>query len=83
MLVFVPFLYAVALSWQVTSPAILLLGLGMMVGSCVFICGLSLPPRDRVTGKALCEGTCALLTILAPTDGGMVHKSDIYRGRIN
>jgi len=79
MLMFVPLLYAVAPSWQVISLAILLSGLGMMVGSCV----LSLPPRDRATGKALCEGTGALPTILAPTDGRRVHKSDIYRGRIN
>jgi MFS family permease len=67
MLVFVPLLYAVAPSWQVISLAILLSGLGMMVGSCVLICDLSLPPRDRATGKALCEGTGALPTILAPT----------------
>jgi MFS family permease len=67
MLVFVPLLYAVAPSWQIISLAILLSGLGMMVGSCVLICDLSLPPRDRATGKALCEGTGALPTILAPT----------------
>jgi MFS family permease len=66
-LVFVPLLYAVAPSWQVISLAILLSGLGMMVGSCVLICDLSLPHRDRATGKALCEGTGALPTILAPT----------------
>jgi len=83
MLIFVPFLYAVAPSWQIISLAILLSGLGMMVGSCVLICDLSLPPRDRATGKALCEGTGALPTILTPTDGRRVHKSDIYRGRIN
>ena len=66
MLTFVPLLYAVAPSWQIISLAILLSGLGMMVGSCVLICDLSLPPRDRATGKALCEGTGALPTILAP-----------------
>ena len=67
MLVFVPILYALAPSWQLISLAILLSGLGMMVGSCVLICDLSLPPRDRATGKALCEGIGALPTILAPT----------------
>ena len=67
MLIFVPLLYAIAPSWQLIAIAILLSGLGMMVGSCVLICDLSLPPRDRATGKALCEGTGALPTILAPT----------------
>ena len=67
MLVFVPLLYAVAPSWQVISLIILLSGLGMMIGSCVLICDLSLPSQDRATGKALCEGTGALPTILVPT----------------
>lgn len=67
MLVFVPLLYAVAPNWQVISLIILLSGLGMMIGSCVLICDLSLPPRDRATGKALCEGIGALPTILIPT----------------
>ena len=53
-LVFVSVIYAVAPSWEVMSLAILLSGLFMMVGSCVLICDLSLPPRDRATGKALC-----------------------------
>jgi len=67
MLIFVPLLYALAPSWQVISFAILLSGLGMMVGSCVLICDLSLPQMDRATGKALCEGTGAAPTILVPT----------------
>ena len=67
MLIFVPLLYALAPNWQLIAVAILLSGLGMMVGSCVLICDLSLPPKDRATGKALCEGTGALPTILAPT----------------
>ena len=67
MQIFVPLLYALAPSWQVVSFAILLSGLGMMVGSCVLICDLSLPQRDRATGKALCEGTGATPTILVPT----------------
>ncbi len=67
MLVFVPLLYAVAPSWQVISLILLLSGLGMMVGSCVLICDLSLPSQDRATGKALCEGIGALPTILVPT----------------
>jgi len=67
MLIFVPLLYALAPSWQVVSFAILLSGLGMMVGSCVLICDLSLPQMDRATGKALCEGTGATPTILVPT----------------
>ncbi len=62
-----PLLYAIAPNWQVVSLAILVSGLGMMVGSCVLICDLSLPPGDRATGKALCEGTGATPTIIAPT----------------
>lgn len=67
MQIFVPLLYALAPNWQVVSLAILLSGLGMMVGSCVLICDLSLPHQDRATGKALCEGTGATPTILVPT----------------
>jgi len=67
MLTFVPLLYALAPNWQVIALAILLSGLGMMIGSCVLICDLSLPTQDRATGKALCEGIGAMPTILAPT----------------
>ena len=72
MLILVPLLYAVAPSWQLIAIAILLSGLGMMVGSCVLICDLSLPPEDRATGKALCEGTGALPTIFAPTGAAIL-----------
>lgn len=65
--IFVPLLYALAPNWEIIATAILISGLGMMVGSCTLICDLSLPQRDRATGKALCEGTGALPTILAPT----------------
>jgi MFS family permease len=67
LLIFVPLLYALAPGWQLIAVAVLISGLGSMVGSCVIICDLSLPPRDRATGKALCEGIGALPTILAPT----------------
>ncbi|GAF67399.1 unnamed protein product, partial [marine sediment metagenome] len=66
-LIFVPLLYAMAPRWEVIGLAIMLSGFGMMVGSCVMICDLSLPDRDRATGRALCEGTGALPTVLAPT----------------
>jgi MFS family permease len=72
MLILVPLLYAVAPSWQLIAIAILLSGLGMMVGSCVLICDLSLPAEDRATGKALCEGTGALPTIIAPTTAAIL-----------
>lgn len=72
LLVFVPFLYAIASSWDIIAVAILLSGLGMMIGSCVIICDLSLPPEDRATGKALCEGIGALPTILAPTTAAVL-----------
>jgi len=67
LLTLVPLLYIIAPSWELIALAILLSGLGMMVGSCVIICDLSLPPHDRATGKAICEGAGALPTILAPT----------------
>jgi MFS family permease len=67
LLTLVPLLYALATDWRLIAPAILISGLGMRLGSCVIICDLSLPPRDRATGKALCEGAGALPTILAPT----------------
>jgi hypothetical protein len=45
--------------------------------------GLSSRDAWERVGKAVCERTGALPTMLAPTDGRRVHKSDIYRGRIN
>ena len=63
----VPFFYATATSWEYIAIAILISGLCMRLGSCVVICDLSLPNKDRATGKALCEGVGALPTILAPT----------------
>lgn len=66
MLMFIPLLYAVAYRWEFITPAILISGLGMRLGSCVVICDLSLPNIDRATGKALCEGLGALPTLLAP-----------------
>jgi MFS family permease len=65
--VLVPLFYIFTRSWELIAFAILISGLGMMVGSCVIICDISLPPNDRATGKALCEGTGAIPTILAPT----------------
>jgi DHA1 family multidrug resistance protein-like MFS transporter len=69
MMVFVPLLYVLAHNWQIIILAVLISGLGSIIGSCVVICDLSLPPRDRATGKALCEGVGALPSILAPTIG--------------
>ena len=66
LLTFVPLLYAVAYSWEFITPAILISGLSMRLGSCVVVCDLSLPNIDRATGKALCEGLGALPTLLAP-----------------
>jgi MFS family permease len=67
LLVLVPLIYVYAPSWELVAIAILIAGFGMMVGSCVLICDLSLPSHDRATGKALCEGTGAIPTIFAPT----------------
>jgi MFS family permease len=62
----VSLLYAVADSWQFVALAILISGFALSLGSCVVICDLSLPNRDRATGKALCEGLGALPALFAP-----------------
>ena len=63
----VSLLYAVAYSWQFIAFAILISGLAFSLSSCVVICDLSLPSRDRATGKALCEGVGALPALFAST----------------
>ena len=72
LLTIVPLIYALADDWRLIALAILISGLGMMIGSCVIICDLSLPPQDRATGKALCESIGALPTILAPTAAALI-----------
>ena len=72
LLITVPLIYALANDWRLIALAILISGLGLMIGSCVIICDLSLPPRDRATGKALCESIGALPTILAPTAAALI-----------
>jgi MFS family permease len=67
LLAVVSLLYAVAYSWQFIAFAILVSGLASSLSSCVVICDLSLPSRDRATGKALCEGVGALPALFAPT----------------
>jgi MFS family permease len=67
LLAVVSLLYAIAYSWQFIAFAILISGLAFSLGSCVVICDLSLPSRDRATGKALCEGVGALPALFAPT----------------
>lgn len=66
LLALVPLLYTIAFSWQFSAFAIITSGLAVSFGSCVVICDLSLPNRDRATGKALCEGVGALPTVFAP-----------------
>ena len=67
LLTLVPLIYAVAPRWEFIAPAILISSLGMRCGSCVVICDVSLPNKDRATGKALCEGVGALPRLFAPT----------------
>ncbi|KON30502.1 hypothetical protein AC480_01020 [miscellaneous Crenarchaeota group archaeon SMTZ1-55] len=62
----VSLLYAVATSWQILTVALFTSGFATSFGSCVVICDVSLPNRDRATGKALCEGLGALPTLFAP-----------------
>jgi MFS family permease len=62
----VSLLYAVAPGWQILAVVLFTSGFAASFGSCVVICDLSLPNRDRATGKALCEGLGALPTLFAP-----------------
>ncbi len=68
----VSLLYAVAPSWQFFAVALLVSGFATSLGSCVVICDLSLPNRDRATGKALCEGLGALPTLFAPISAAVL-----------
>jgi hypothetical protein len=78
---FMPLLYAVALSLQVTSLAIFPSGLCVMVSSCVLICDPSLPPRDRATGKALCAGTAPCPQYSPPLiEEGFINQIFIEEG---
>jgi len=72
LLAMVPFLYAVAPGWLWLIPAVVLMGLGQRLGACSVICDLSLPNRDRATGKALCEGVGALPTLFGPAAAAVV-----------
>jgi len=72
LLTIAPLLYAIAPSWQWLVPGIMLLGLGHRLGSCSVICDVSLPNRDRATGKALCEGVGSLPTLFGPLFGAAV-----------
>ena len=72
LMTFVPLFYAITYRWEFIVPAILISGLGMRIGSCVVICDISLPNKDRATGKALCEGIGALPTLLSPTIAAML-----------
>ena len=72
LMTFVPLFYAITYRWEFIVPAILISGLGMRIGSCVVICDISLPNKDRATGKALCEGIGALPTLLSPIIAAML-----------
>jgi MFS family permease len=72
LLALVPLLYTIASNWQFSTIAIIASGLAVSLGSCVVICDLSLPNRDRATGKALCEGVGALPTVFAPIIAAML-----------
>jgi len=67
-----PFLYAVAPTWQWLIPGIAVYGLGLRLGSCSVICDVSLPNRDRATGKALCEGVGSLPTLFGPATAAVI-----------
>ncbi|MBA7608472.1 hypothetical protein ES703_15649 [subsurface metagenome] len=80
LMTFIPLFYAITYRWEFIVPAILISGLGMRIGSCVVICDLSLPKKDRATGKALCEGIGALPALLSPTIAAILV---IWFGGIN
>lgn len=62
-----PLIYALATDWIMLIPAIILLSLGQVIGSCMIICDISLSRKDRSTGKSICESIGMIPSIFAPS----------------
>jgi len=61
-------LFAVALDWITTIPALLLamLGTQLLGVACPMVCGSYLRSEERATGKQMCDTISAIPTLIAP-----------------
>jgi len=61
-------LFAVALDWITTIPALLLamLGTQLLGVACPMVCGSYLKSEERATGKQVCDTISAIPTLIAP-----------------
>jgi MFS family permease len=65
-------IYAVATSWVMIIPAMILANIAMNIGSCLTICDVSVKDSDRSTCKGLCDGTFAAPSLIAPTLAALI-----------
>lgn len=63
----VTLIYALATSWIMIIPAMILSAVTMRMGLCITICDVSLKDEDRGTCKGICDGLFAAPSLLAPT----------------
>ncbi|MCK4952358.1 MFS transporter [Candidatus Bathyarchaeota archaeon] len=63
----VTLIYALATSWIMIIPAMILSAVTMRMGLCLTICDVSLKDEDRGTCKGICDGLFAAPSLLAPT----------------
>lgn len=71
----VPLFYALASSWLVIIPAIILAQFAMRWGNCVVICDSHLRREDRSAGKAICEGVGNIPSLVAPMIAALIITS--------
>jgi len=70
-------LFAVALDWITTIPAMLLamLGFQLLGTACPMVCGTYLKSEERATGKQMCDTISAIPTLIAPiVAAGLITK---------
>ena len=65
-MVIAPFIYALATDWIMIIPAVIILAIGQVVGSCMIICDISLKTEDRSTGKSICESAGMVPSLFSP-----------------
>lgn len=63
----VTLIYALATSWVMIIPAMILSAITMQIGQCLTICDVSLKNEDRGTCKGICDGLFNGPSLIAPT----------------
>jgi MFS family permease len=63
----VTLIYALATSWVMIIPAMILSALTTKIGLCLTICDVSVKDADRGTCKGICDGFFAFPSLIAPT----------------